>query len=57
MSKVEGIPVSKYQLINQMLSARRLGKNQEVLSQMKKYLRQEQYVKEMFTIEKETQEN
>lgn len=57
MSKVEGIPVSKYQLINQMLSARRLGKNQEVLAQMKKYLRQEQYVKEMFTIEKETQEN
>ena len=56
MNKVEGIPVSRYQLINQMLSARRLDKNKEVLSQMKKYLRQEQYVQKMFGIEKEGQE-
>ena len=56
MSKVEGAPVSKYHMINQMLSARRLDKNKEVLSQMKKYLRQEQYVQSMFVIEKETQE-
>ena len=56
MSKVEGAPVSKYHMINQMLSARRLDKNREVLSQVKKYLRQEQYVKSMFVIEKESQE-
>ena len=30
MDKVEGIPVSKYQLINQMLSARRLDNSQAV---------------------------
>ena len=56
MSKVEGTPVSKYHMINQMLSARRLDKNKEVLSQVKRYLRQEQYVQNMFVIEKETQE-
>ena len=56
MSKVEGAPVSKYHMINQMLSARRLDKNKEVLSQMKKYLRQEQYVQNMFGIEKEGQD-
>ena len=53
MDKVEGIPSSKYQLINQMLSARRLEKGQEVLSQMKKFLRQELYVRDMFQIETE----
>ena len=56
MNKIEGTPVSKYHMINQMLSARRLDKNKEVLSQMKKYLRQEQYVQNMFGIEKEGQE-
>ena len=54
MDKVESIPVSKYQLINQMLSARRLDNSQEVMTQLKKYLRQEQYVKSMFSIEKES---
>ncbi|MDC7286708.1 DUF5717 family protein [Blautia schinkii] len=53
MNKVEGAPVSKYQLINQILSARRLEKDQEVIAKMKQYLRQEQYVKEMFVIERE----
>ena len=53
MNKVEGKPVSKYQLINQILSARRLDKEQEVAAKMKQYLRQEQYVKEMFLIDKE----
>ena len=38
------------------LYAHRLDKEQEVLSQMKKYFRQEQYVESMFTIKKETQE-
>ena len=43
-------------MINQMLSARRLEKRKEVLSQVKNYLRQEQYVQNMFVIEKEEQE-
>ena len=55
MKKVEGIAGSKYQLLNQILSARRLEKSREVTEGLKKYLRQEQYVKEMFTIEKEQQ--
>ena len=55
MSKVDGLPSSKYQLINQILSARRLEKDQEVQKSMKHFLRQEQYVKEMFGIEKETE--
>ena len=45
--------MSKYQMINQMLSARRLDKESEVLAKMKQYLRQEQYVKDMFPIEEE----
>ena len=53
MKKVEGTPGSKYQLLNQLLSARRLDKRQEVTEGLKHYLRQEQYVKEMFIIEKE----
>ena len=53
MNKVEGTPMSKYQLINQILSARRLEKDQEVVAKMKQYLRQEQYVKELFVIEQE----
>ena len=53
MNKVEGAPFSKYQMLNQILSARRLDKDSEVLAKMKQYLRQEQYVKEMFVIEKE----
>ena len=56
MNKIEGTPVSKYHMINQMLSARRLDKKKEVFSQVKKYLRQEQYVKKRFVIEKEEQE-
>lgn len=54
MNRVDGTPMSKYQLLNQMLSARKLDKEQEVAKKMKQYLRQEQYVKEMFAIEKET---
>lgn len=36
-----------------MLSDRRLDKKKEVKDGLKSYLRQEQYVKEMFTIDKE----
>lgn len=53
MKKIEGISGSKYQLLNQMLSDRRLDKKKEVKEGLKNYLRQEQYVKEMFTIDKE----
>lgn len=53
MKKIEGIKGSKYQILNQILSARRLEKTKEVTEGLQKYLRQEQYVKEMFTIEKE----
>ena len=53
MKKIEGIPGSKYQLLNRILSARRLDKSKEVADGVKQYLRQEQYVQEMFTIEKE----
>ena len=53
MNKVEGTPGSKYQMLNQILAARRLEKEQEVLQKMKQYLRQEQYVKELFVTEKE----
>lgn len=53
MNRIEGNPMSKYQLINQILAARRLDKEQDVQKQMKQYLRQDQYVKEMFAIEKE----
>ena len=56
MSKVEGTPFSKYQMINQILSARKLDKHHEVKQGLKQYFRQEQYVKEMFTIEKEQEE-
>lgn len=44
---------SKYQLINQILCARKLDKETEVKEKLAQYLRQEQYVNEMFVIEKE----
>lgn len=53
MKKIEGAQGSKYQLLNQMISARKLDKGQEVSRDLGRYLRQEQYVREMFTIEKE----
>ena len=53
MKKIEGTSGSKYQLLNQMLSDRRLDKKKEVKEELKSYLRQEQYVKEMFTIDRE----
>lgn len=44
---------SKYQLLNQMLAARKLGKKQEILGKMRKYLQQEEFVKSMYQIKKE----
>lgn len=52
MNKIEETPMSKYQLLNQILSDRRLDKDQEVVKGLKEYLRQEQFVKEMFAIMK-----
>ena len=54
MQKIEGASGSKYQMLNQILSARRLDKTKEVTDSLKDYLRQEQYVKNMFTIDKES---
>jgi hypothetical protein len=53
MNKVEGMPTSKYQLINQILSARRLDKKQEVLDRMEKYLQKDKYVKEIFALKRD----
>ena len=53
MSKVEGTPFSKYQMINQILSARKLEKGEEAAEKLKSYLRQEQYVRAMFAIAEE----
>lgn len=54
MNRVDGMPGSKYQMLNQILSARRLEKEQEVQLTMRQYLRQEQFVNKMFTIEQES---
>lgn len=53
MNRVEGAPMSKYQLLNQMLSARKLGKDAEVMEKLRQYLRREQYMKEMFVLDME----
>ena len=50
MNRIDNGVMSKYQMLNRILAARRLDKETEVLNQMKKYLRQEQYVKELFVI-------
>ena len=50
MNRVEGNPSSRYQLINRMLSSRKLGKKDETQRDLKDYLRQEQYVNEMFDL-------
>ncbi len=56
MNRTEGRPVSKYQMLNQILSARKLGKMQEVQDLLKNYLRREQYVEEEFRIQKNQDE-
>jgi hypothetical protein len=53
MNKAEENPANKYQMINQLLSARRLEKDKELAGIMQNYLRREQYVKNMFRIDKE----
>ena len=51
MNRVEGNPSSRYQLINQLLSSRKLKKDRETAAGLKQYLRQEQYVNEMFRLQ------
>ena len=53
MNQTDDRASSKYQLINQILCARKLEKESEVKEKLAQYLRQEQYVNEMFVIEKE----
>ena len=48
MNRVENSAISKYQRINQMLNARRIGREQEVREKIRQYLRQEQYAEEFF---------
>ena len=53
MNRVDESAMSRYQMLNRMLASRRLDKEKEVLAQMKRFLRQEQYVKELFQIRQE----
>ncbi|MDO4518838.1 MAG: DUF5717 family protein [Eubacteriales bacterium] len=50
MNRSDSSLMNKYQMINQILSARRLDKKEEAVYRMRQYLRQEQYVREMFQI-------
>lgn len=43
------------QVLNQILSARKLGKKHEAEKELKRFMRQEQYVQNMFTIKKENE--
>ena len=53
MSRVEGAPGSKYQMINQILAARKLGRKTEAADALKKYLRREQFVEDVFVLDRE----
>ena len=55
MNQTDERASSKYLLINQILCARKLEKEPEVKEKLSRYLRQEQYVSEMFVIEKESE--
>lgn len=55
MNQTDDRASSKYLLINQILCARKLEKETEVKEKLSQYLRQEQYVNEMFVIEKESE--
>ena len=48
MNRAEGEKGSKYQLINHLIAGHRLGKDQETVKELQKYLRQQQYVEQMF---------
>lgn len=53
MNRIDEEGQNKYQQLNGMLAARRLGKEPEVIARLKEFLRQDHYVKEMYIIEKE----
>ncbi len=48
MNQPEGEPGSRYQLLNHLLSCHRLGRDKEAAEGLRQYLRQQQYVEEMF---------
>lgn len=50
---LEKDPRTRYQMINQMLSARKLGKIEAVKEKITEYQQQERYVEQLFSIEKE----
>ena len=50
MKSADSVSRSKYQIINRILAARKLDKEKEVASNLKQYLRQEQYVRSMFRL-------
>ena len=52
MNQAKGEPASRYQQINRILAARHLKKEEEVTARMEQYLRQDQYVREMFVLRK-----
>lgn len=50
---LEKDPQTRYQMINQMLSARKLGKTEAVKEKITEYQQQERFVEQLFSIEKE----
>ncbi|MBQ0001258.1 MAG: hypothetical protein KBT01_06945 [Clostridiales bacterium] len=53
LNRAEGQNGSRYQMINRILAARKLDKDKEVTDNLKQYLRQEQYVADMFHLTEE----
>ena len=53
MSRSQGAPGSKYQMINQILAARKLGRKTEAADALKQYLRREQFVEDVFVLDRE----
>ena len=53
MNQPEGEAGSRYQLINHPLSCHRLGRDKEAAEGLRQYLRQQQYVEDMFVPEME----
>ena len=52
MNKTETGKSSKYHMINRLLASHMLGKDKETVTGLRQYLRQQQYVEQMFVPEK-----
>ena len=52
MNKAESGKSSKYHMINRLLASHMLGKDKETVTGLRQYLRQQQYVEQMFVPEK-----